>query len=91
MDKVFEKRRIECLTEIINVAKLLTVSIDMVQDKKGKEYLICDGQKIDVTGTSPKGVRKEFYTYLFLKEFGDEPISSFDKQTRSYLTKTWIK
>ena len=88
MNKVFEKRRIECLSEIINVAKLLKISVDMIENKDG-EYLLCNEQKICVTGCSPEAVRREFYTYVFLQEYKDKPVSSFDKQTRSYLTRNW--
>ena len=50
VDKSFENRRILCLSEIINYAKILTISVDMKQEK-GKEILYLNNQKIDVICT----------------------------------------
>ena len=90
VDKSFENRRILRLSEIINYAKILTISVDMKQEK-GKEILYLNNQKIDVTDFTVKEIRQEFFAYVFLKEWEGRQISSFEKQTKTFLTKNWIK
>ena len=80
----------EVIQELSELAKMLEIEIDYVEDKENKrEYLVCNTTKICTSYTSIHGIRQEFFGYVFLQEWGQRWLGSFDKQTRNYIKQYW--
>ena len=79
-------KRNEVLNELGDIAKTLDIKIDYIEEDK-REYLVCDNTKICTNGTSIHGIREEFFGYVFLQEWRNRWLGSFDKQTRNYIKK----
>lgn len=83
-------KELEVIKELNSIATLLGIELDYVVDKKNnREYLACDDTKICTNGTSIRGIREEFFGYVFLKEWRNRYLGSFDKQTRNYIKQYW--
>ena len=83
-------KELEVIHELASIAAVLDIKIDYVVDKENnREYLVCDDTKICTNGTSISGIREEFFGYVFLKEWRNRYLGSFDKQTRNYIRKYW--
>lgn len=79
----------EVLKELGDIAKLLDIELDYVIDDK-REYLVCNDTKICTSCTSIYGIREEFFGYVFLQEWRNRAIGSFDKQTRNAIKRYWF-
>lgn len=83
-------KELEVIHELADIAAVLDIKIDYVIDKENnREYLVCDDTKICTNGTSISGIREEFFGYVFLKEWRNRYLGSFDKQTRNYIRQYW--
>lgn len=83
-------KELEVIHELASIAAVLDIKIDYVVDKENnREYLVCDDTKICTNGTSISGIREEFFGYVFLKEWRNRYLGSFDKQTRNYIRQYW--
>ncbi len=83
-------KELEVIHELASIAAVLDIKIDYVIDKENnREYLVCDDTKICTNGTSISGIREEFFGYVFLKEWRNRYLGSFDKQTRNYIRQYW--
>lgn len=83
-------KREEILLELGDIAKVLNISLDYVEDKENKrEYLVCNDTKICTNCTSVYGIRQEFFGYVFLQEWRKSYLGPFDKQTRNYIKQYW--
>lgn len=83
-------KELEVIHELASIAAVLDIKIDYVVDKENnREYLVCDDTKICTNGTSINGIREEFFGYVFLKEWRNRYLGSFDKQTRNYIRQYW--
>lgn len=83
-------KELEVINELNSIATLLDIELDYVIDKENKrEYLVCNNTKICTNGTSIRGIREEFFGYVFLKEWRNRYLGSFDKQTRNYIKQYW--
>ena len=83
-------KELEVIHELASIAAVLDIKIDYVVDKENnREYLVCDDTKICPNGTSISGIREEFFGYVFLKEWRNRYLGSFDKQTRNYIRQYW--
>ena len=51
--------------------------------------MVCDDTKICTYGTRIRVIREEFFGYVFLKEWRNRHLGSFDKQTRNYIRQYW--
>ena len=56
------------MMELKDIANALNIHIDYVEEE-GREYLICNGQKICTTYLSVPDIRQEFFGYVFIKEW----------------------
>lgn len=83
-------KELEVINELNSIATLLDIELDYVIDEENKrEYLVCNNTKICTNGTSIRGIREEFFGYVFLKEWRNRYLGSFDKQTRNYIKRYW--
>lgn len=83
-------KELEVIHELAGISAVLDIKIDYVIDKENnREYLVCDDTKICTNGTSISGIREEFFGYVFLKEWRNRYLGSFDKQTRNYIRQYW--
>lgn len=83
-------KELEVIHELNSIAALLGIELDYVIDKENnREYLVCDDTKICTNKTSISGIREEFFGYVFLKEWRNRYLGSFDKQTRNYIRQYW--
>lgn len=83
-------KELEVIDELGGIAALLGIELDYVIDKENKrEYLVCDDTKICTNGTSIRSIREEFFGYVFLNEWKNRSLGSFDKQTRNYIKQFW--
>lgn len=83
-------KELEVIRELNSIATLLDIELDYIIDKENKrEYLVCNDTKICTNGTSIRGIREEFFGYVFLKEWRNRYLGSFDKQTRNYIKQYW--
>lgn len=82
-------KRDEVLKELGDIAKLLNIELDYVVDDK-REYLVCNDTKICTNCTSIYGIRREFFGYVFLREWRQRTIGAFDKQTRNAIRQYWF-
>lgn len=81
---------LEVIHELTGIATVLDIKINYVVDKENnREYLVCDDTKICTNGTSISSIREEFFGYVFLKEWRNRYLGSFDKQTRNYIRQYW--
>lgn len=81
---------LEVISELAGIAAILDINIDYVIDEENnREYLVCGDTKICTNGTSIRGIREEFFGYVFLKEWRNRSLGSFDKQTRNYIRQYW--
>lgn len=78
----------QVLNELGEIAKLLDIELDYVIDEE-REYLVCNDTKICTNDTSIRGIREEFFGYVFLKEWKNRYLGAFDKQTRNYIKRYW--
>ena len=81
-------KREEVLTELGPIAELLGISLDYIIEPE-REYLVCDEQKICTNCTSLYGIRQEFFGYVFLNEWYDRSLGTFNKQTRNHIKQYW--
>ena len=80
----------EVLKELGKIAKVLNINLDYVIDSENKrEYLVCNNTKICTNCTSVRGIREEFFGYVFLKEWRNRTISPFETQTRNHIRQYW--
>lgn len=85
-----KSKKEEVIEELGEIAKLLNIKLDYVEDKeKNREYLVCDNTKICTNATSVYGIREEFFGYVFLLEWKRRYLGAFDKQTRNYIKQYW--
>lgn len=83
-------KELEVIHELVGIASVLDIDIDYVIDEENnREYLVCDDTKICTNGTSIRGIREEFFGYVFLKEWKNRYLGAFDKQTRNYIKRYW--
>lgn len=82
-------KREEVLNHLGEIATLLDIELDYVIDNK-REYLVCDDTKICTNCTSIHGIRQEFFGYVFLQEWRQRSLGSFDKQTRNHIKQYWF-
>ncbi len=76
------------MMELKDIANTLNIDIDYVEDE-GNEYLICDGQKIATTCLSVQNIRKEFFAYVFIKEW-KHCDHDFYKKFVDYIKILWV-
>lgn len=83
-------KELEVINELNSIAALIGIEIDYVIDKENnREYLVCNDTKICTNGTSIRGIREEFFGYVFLNEWRNRYLGAFDKQTRNYIKQYW--
>ncbi len=83
-------KELEVIHELASIAAVLDIEIDYVIDKENKrEYLVCNDTKICTNGTSIRGIREEFFGYVFLREWRNRYLGSFDTQTRKFIKRYW--
>lgn len=83
-------KELEVIHELNSIAALLGIELDYIIDKENnREYLVCDDTKICTNDTSIRGIREEFFGYVFLQEWKNRYLGAFDKQTRNYIKRYW--
>ncbi len=80
----------EVLKELGPIAKVLNIKIDYVIDQENKrEYLVCDDTKICTCHNSVVSIREEFFGYVFLNEWENRSLGSFNKKSKNCIKEFW--
>lgn len=83
-----EKKRQQVFDKLKPIADAMNVALDYIIED-GREYLVCNNQKICTSCTSIVGIEQEFFGYLFLKVWRERSLGAFDRQTRNYIKQYW--
>ena len=77
------------MMELKDIAKALNIDIDYIEEG-GKEFLVCDVQRIFTTYLTIKYIRAEFFGYVFIKEWKYKCKHDFYKEFIDYIKQYWI-
>ena len=76
------------MMELKDIANALNIDIDYIEEG-GKEFLVCDGQRIVTTYLTIKYIRAEFFGYVFIKEWKYKCDHDFYKEFIDYIKLYW--
>ena len=77
------------MMELKDIARVLNIDIDYIEEG-GKEFLVCDGQRIVTTYLTIKYIRAEFFGYVFIKEWKYKSDHDFYKEFIDYIKLYWV-
>lgn len=86
------------MQELGDIAKALNIKLDYIEEdyfskkyneESHREYILCDNQAICVNDTNIYGIRQEFMGYVFLREWRERSLGTFDKQCRNHIKQYW--
>ena len=81
-------KRDKVMMELEDIARALNIDIDYIEEG-GKEFLVCDGQRIVTTYLTIKYIRAEFFVYVFLKEWKFICMHDFCEKFIDYIKAFW--